>query len=58
MYLNDNIKKSALPLYEVQELSMEEALLVLAAEKEILEGANLSVTKPLSGGYSEGAAAA
>ncbi len=34
MYLNDNLNSSALPLYEVKELTMEEAMLVIAAEKE------------------------
>jgi len=37
MFLNKNHKEAALPVYEVQELSMDEALLVLAAEKELLE---------------------
>lgn len=35
MYLNENTKDQCLPTYEVKELSMEEALLVLAAEKEL-----------------------
>jgi len=37
MFLNENKSEAALPLYEVQELSMDEALLVLMAEKELLE---------------------
>lgn len=36
MYPQENID-SPLPLYEVRELSMEEALLVLAAEKDLLD---------------------
>ena len=38
MYFNDIDRKIELPIYEVKELSMEEALLVLAAEKESLKG--------------------
>lgn len=30
----DNHRREALPLYDVQELTLEEALLVMAAEKE------------------------
>ena len=36
MIKNQNRANRRLPLYEVKELSMEEALLVLAAEKESL----------------------
>ena len=36
MFLNDNEASEPLPLYEVRELSMEEALLVLTTEKESL----------------------
>ncbi|MCP4996060.1 MAG: hypothetical protein GY934_20125 [Gammaproteobacteria bacterium] len=36
MFLDRNWIKSTLPVYDVEELSMEEALLVLAAEKESL----------------------
>ncbi|MCP3665338.1 MAG: hypothetical protein GY696_23045 [Gammaproteobacteria bacterium] len=36
MFLDKNWIKSTLPVYDVEELSMEEALLVLAAEKESL----------------------
>lgn len=36
MYYKDNKFRDQLPLYEVKELTMEEALLVLAAEKELL----------------------
>ncbi|MEJ1296971.1 MAG: adhesin [Candidatus Sedimenticola sp. (ex Thyasira tokunagai)] len=34
MLLNENIEVHPIPLYQVKELTMEEALLVLAAEKE------------------------
>ncbi len=37
MIMNNNMPDDALPLYEVKELSMEEALLVLAADKEVLQ---------------------
>ncbi len=37
MFLNENQRETELPLYRVEELSMEEALLVLTAEKELLE---------------------
>ncbi len=37
MFLNENKAEPVLPLYEVEELSMDEALLVLVAEKELLE---------------------
>lgn len=36
MFLKENSSISSIPLYEVKELSVEEALLVLAAEKETL----------------------
>jgi len=36
MFVNEKERDAGLPLYEVSELSMEEALLVLAAEKELL----------------------
>ena len=36
MFIKENNWRDALPLYDVKELSMEEALLVLAAEKEQL----------------------
>ena len=36
MFVNEKERDAELPLYEVSELSMEEALLVLAAEKELL----------------------
>ncbi|WP_275096382.1 hypothetical protein [Sedimenticola hydrogenitrophicus] len=36
MFLKENSSIDHLPLYEVKELSVEEALLVLAAEKETL----------------------
>ena len=36
MFVNEKKEEVGLPLYEVSELSMEEALLVLAAEKEHL----------------------
>lgn len=36
MYYKDKYVRDELPLYEVKELTMEEALLVLAAEKELL----------------------
>jgi len=36
MYYKDNNSRDQLALYEVKELTMEEALLVLAAEKELL----------------------
>ncbi|WP_260291831.1 hypothetical protein [Sedimenticola hydrogenitrophicus] len=36
MFLKENSSINRLPLYEVKELSVEEALLVLAAEKETL----------------------
>ena len=38
MYFNNIDRKIELPIYEVKELTMEEALLVLAAEKESLKG--------------------
>lgn len=53
MYIQQNIEKSALPLYDVQELSMEEALLVLAAEKETLGNTRRSPAELLSGGARE-----
>ena len=34
MYLNEKYLRKYLPVYEVKELSLEEALLVLAADKE------------------------
>ncbi|WP_199930394.1 hypothetical protein [Sedimenticola thiotaurini] len=34
MIIKNNTRSSILPVYEVKELSMEEALLVLAADKE------------------------
>ncbi|MES9855787.1 MAG: hypothetical protein ABW166_04170 [Sedimenticola sp.] len=34
MYLKENRDNDSIPLYQVKELTMEEALLVLAAEKE------------------------
>ena len=34
MFLNEKYWREGLPVYEVKELTMEEALLVLAAEKE------------------------
>ncbi len=37
MFLNENKVVATLPVYEVEELSMDEALLVLVAEKELLE---------------------
>lgn len=37
MFFNEKVEVASLPVYEVKELSMEEALLVLAAEKENLE---------------------
>lgn len=37
MFLNENKSGNTLPLYEVQELTMHEALLVLSAEKALLE---------------------
>ncbi len=37
MFLNENRTEMQLPMYKVEELSMDEALLVLVAEKEILE---------------------
>jgi len=49
MYIRHNIEKSVLPLYDVQELSMEEALLVLAAEKESLGNTGKSRPELLSG---------
>jgi hypothetical protein len=36
MFQRDNYPRNGLPVYDVQELSMEEALLVLAAEREFL----------------------
>jgi len=36
MFTNEKIREEELPLYEVAELSMKEALLVLASEKELL----------------------
>jgi hypothetical protein len=36
MFLKESSSINHIPLYEVEELSVEEALLVLAAEKEIL----------------------
>ena len=35
MIIRNNYNRDALPLYEVKELSLEEALLVIAAEKEL-----------------------
>jgi len=37
MFLNENTIETQPPIYKVEELSMDEALLVLVAEKEILE---------------------
>lgn len=34
MFIKENNWRDALPLYDVKELTMEEALLVLAADKE------------------------
>lgn len=34
MFLNEKYWRDGLPVYEVKELTMEEALLVFAAEKE------------------------
>ncbi len=36
MFVNEKKEEVRLPLYEVSELSMEEALLVLAAERDLL----------------------
>ena len=36
MFLRENYWRDGIPVYEVKELSMEEALLVFAAEKEAL----------------------
>ncbi|MES9879139.1 MAG: hypothetical protein ABW117_18805 [Candidatus Sedimenticola sp. 1PA] len=38
MYYKYNYYGEALPVYEVKELTMEEALLVFAAEKEATQG--------------------
>ncbi|MES9934313.1 MAG: hypothetical protein ABW162_16005 [Candidatus Sedimenticola sp. PURPLELP] len=38
MYYKDNYYRENLPVYEVKELTMEEALLVFAAEKEAIQG--------------------
>ena len=49
MFIKENSWRDGLPLYDVRELSMEEALLVLAAEKELLRraGDGLPVIPPL-----------
>lgn len=52
MIIKDCSCDDALPLYEVKELSMEEALLVLAAEKESLRQRIRAVVVPPAKGVS------
>ncbi|MES9958513.1 MAG: hypothetical protein ABW086_15825 [Sedimenticola sp.] len=47
MNFNDKYYRGSLPVYEVKELSMEEALLVMAVEKEVNEPSR----KPETGDY-------
>lgn len=49
MYFKENKSASSLPLYEVKELTMEEALLVIAAEKEVVSDDSASQASPFWG---------
>ncbi len=42
MYLKENSEVKSLPVYPVEELTLEEALLVLAAEKETFSRARIN----------------
>jgi hypothetical protein len=52
MYLNENMLPHALPLYEVKELTMEEAMLVIAAEKEVVRDSFADQSEPFWSGAS------